>query len=47
MGEKKYDNLELRALVSQTENEQNTYGIEGGKSEDSSIGEHVFSLTGF
>ncbi|PFX19318.1 Transmembrane protein 163 [Stylophora pistillata] len=42
MGEKKYDNLELRALVSQTENEQNTYGIDGEKSEDSSIDKDEF-----
>lgn len=36
MGEKNGDELELRALVNQTENEQNSYGISRKKSEDSS-----------
>lgn len=41
MGEKNGDELELRALVNQTENEQNNYGI-SKKSEDSSTGKRVF-----
>ena len=42
MGEKNGDELELRALVNQTENEQNSYGISREKSEDSSAGNRVF-----
>lgn len=42
MGEKNGDELELRALVNQTENEQNNYGISRKKSEYSSTGKRAF-----